>query len=157
MEKTISVTVKIVGWLTAIMGFVFVFAQFSSSCEISEAAQRISRIFVICPIEFIDQGAYIGIHMAITALVVYIICFLNIGLGVWLLRFKNIARLLIVFISLIQVLGIISFGYLDYRAYGEPVMLKGSKLDFIVITLSFIVHIFYIYFFTRKKIKEKFT
>jgi len=55
--------VKSIGWLIAVMGLTFVSGQFSSSYVLAEFSQSIARIFVICPIELIDQGIYIGTYI----------------------------------------------------------------------------------------------
>jgi hypothetical protein len=125
--------------------------------KIPTNVQKFAIIFAVSPDELIS---YIGLlfkcHIAISALFSYLFWLLGVLWGIGILRLNNISRIIVIGISILEISGIVFSGHLDYRGYGEPVYLYGPKLWFVFSVATFCVHIAYIYYLTRPKIKEQF-
>ena len=141
MEEKRALGVKIFVWVCIILPIVyFLSIAFLLPIFIAPGAIPPRDLFLLFPLELL-----------------LISPFLLIGIG--LLRFKNIARQILLVISFI--IFIISFGsiiiFFIHFFSGHPFFVYGKdKMWFIGFLLFFIGSIFTIYYFTRPKIKEQF-
>lgn len=146
MDKKRAIGIKILAWIIIIGSAIsFLPLLFPSYGLIPYKVGQISAIFTLAPHAVFTIGAFLGQHPAVGGLLMYALYLFSVVLGAGILRLKSPARIAVILISWIQI------AEAAYSAWDFEYL----KAFFIAIG-SLSIHMVYIYYLTRPKVKEQF-